>query len=169
MVDQWANKLRLLSTIATSQPHAAFAAFTHGMSMKWSSRTVPDIGCNLQVLEDIIRTVFIPSLTGRSPPNNVERLLMALPVRLGGLGLIDPSQTSDYNFNASVRVMGPLCRLIKTHDCEYSYETLAGQMTAKSDIKGEKRELLAPTYERNFHKLSLRPWILQAFLAPQAG
>ena len=35
-VDQWSNEVRLLSAIATIQSHAAFVAFTHGLSSKWS-------------------------------------------------------------------------------------------------------------------------------------
>ena len=92
-VEQWTKELKSLSKIATSQPHAAFAAYTHGMASKWSyiSRTIPDITEHLQILEDTIRSEFIPSITGRSPPNDIVRNLMALPARLGGLGIIDRS------------------------------------------------------------------------------
>ena len=33
-VDQWSNELKLLSAVATTQPHAAYAVFTHGFSSK---------------------------------------------------------------------------------------------------------------------------------------
>lgn len=41
----------LLSDIATSQPHAAFSALTHGLLSKWSylSRVVPDVGNKLSL------------------------------------------------------------------------------------------------------------------------
>ena len=70
---------------------------------------------------------------------------MGLPARSGGLGITDPSSASEYDFNASLRVTAPLHNLIKTHDHEYSYDALASQMTAKSDIRREKRELIAQT------------------------
>ena len=72
-VNQLKEELRTLSVIATSQPHAAFTAFTHGMMSKWThiSRTIPDISSHLQSLEAVIQSEFIPSITGRSPPNNV--------------------------------------------------------------------------------------------------
>lgn len=40
-VRQWTDELKALSTISSSQPHAAFAALTHGMSSKWSIYHVP--------------------------------------------------------------------------------------------------------------------------------
>ena len=93
-VQHWSTELKQLSSIAISQPHAAFAAY---ISSKWSyvSRTIPNIGYHLQKLEDIVRCELIPNLTGRPPPNDSEGLLMALPARLGGLGITNPSLHSD--------------------------------------------------------------------------
>ena len=59
-VKQWTKELKSLSKIAASQPHAAFAAYTHGMVSKWSyiSRTIPDISHHLRSLENTIRSDF---------------------------------------------------------------------------------------------------------------
>ena len=35
-VEVWSSELTLLSSIALGQPHAAFAAYTHGLQSKWS-------------------------------------------------------------------------------------------------------------------------------------
>ena len=70
---------------------------------------------------------------------------MALPERLGCLGIVDPSLPSDYKFNASRRVTSPLRKLIKEQDHEYSYEALTDQMMAKSDIRREKSGLILQT------------------------
>ena len=103
-VDQWSGEVSLLSAIATTQPHAAFAAFTHGLSSKWSylSRTLPNLSNHLQTLENIIRSEFIPSLTGNPPPNDADRNLFALPARLGGLGLRNPESMADTEHSSSV-------------------------------------------------------------------
>ena len=47
---QWSQELTLLYAITVTQPHAAFAAYTHGMYSKWSNltRTVPEIGQQLE-------------------------------------------------------------------------------------------------------------------------
>ena len=99
-VQEWCNEVRVLSLIAHSKPHAAYAAFTHGMISKWTFllRTIPDIQENLQPLENTIHSTFIPAVTGRSPPNDSERTLFALPTRLGGLGLADPSIQAFFDF-----------------------------------------------------------------------
>ncbi len=96
-VQGWADELELLSIIAQSQPHAAHAAFTHGMSSKWSylTRTMPNLGHCLSPLEAVIRTKLIPALTGRPPPNDIERNLLALPARLGGIALANPTVSTD--------------------------------------------------------------------------
>ena len=53
-------------------------------------RTIPDITDLLQPLEDVIHQSFIPALFGRPSCSSTERDLYALPVRLGGLGLMNP-------------------------------------------------------------------------------
>ncbi len=141
-VQQWSKELKLLSAIGTTQPHAAFAALTHGMTSKWSffSRTVPHVSEQFQSLEDILRTDLIPHITGRPPPNDTDRKLLALPARLGGLGIVNPYLHSDLDFNASILVTGPLRLLMKSRDQDYTYEALANQMTAKTDIRSKRRE-----------------------------
>ncbi len=61
-VQQWSSELKRLSSIANSQPHAAYAALTHGLASRWSyiARTIPNISHLLQPLEDIIRCNLIP-------------------------------------------------------------------------------------------------------------
>ena len=141
-IQLWAKELKLLSAIATTQPHAAYAAYTHGLTGKWLhlARTVPSISSHLKVLDDILTTVFIPNLTGRPPPNEVDRRLLALPARLGGLGVSMLSSTSDDNFVASMSVTAPLRQLIHHQDNQYSYETSSDQMSAKADIQRRRRE-----------------------------
>ena len=141
-VKQWTKELKSLSNIAASQPHAAFAAYTHGMVSKWSyiSRTIPDISNHLWSLEDTIRSDFIPSITGRPPPNDSVRNLLALPARLGGLGILDPSLRSDDEFNASTQVTAPLIHLMEQKGGEFTYQVFADQISAKSDIQHERRE-----------------------------
>ena len=85
-VGEWVNEIKSLSTIALTQPHAAYAAFTHGLSSHWTyiSRTIPEIQDLLQPLETAIHQHFIPALTGRDACSALERDLLALPTKLGG-------------------------------------------------------------------------------------
>ena len=88
-VDKWSEELSLLSSIAQTNPQAAYAGFTHGLMSKWAylSRTIENIGPLLQPLEDIIRTKFIPALCGGPAPNDTLRELLSLPCRLGDWAL----------------------------------------------------------------------------------
>ena len=56
----------------------------------------------LQPLEECVRTLLIPAPTGRTPPNDTDRALFSLPVRLGGLGIDNPSTLSTCEYLASL-------------------------------------------------------------------
>ncbi len=64
-VQQWSRELECLASIAHTQPHAAHAAFIHGLASKWSylTRTIPNTSHLLQPLEDTIRTRLAPACT----------------------------------------------------------------------------------------------------------
>ena len=140
-VTEWCSELEKLTSIEETQPHAAYAAITHGLASKWNyiSRTTPNIGNLLNPIEDTLRTKLIPSLTGRPPPNDAERDLLALPVRLGGIGVSNPSKRPSEEFVASLQVTGPLKSLISEKNPEYPVEALEEQMEAKAKIHNMRR------------------------------
>jgi len=51
--------------------------------------------------------VFLPNLTGQPSFNDNECELFALPARLGGLGIVDPSQYSMFQFSTPVAITAP--------------------------------------------------------------
>ena len=106
----WSRELQLATNIALTQPQAAYFAFIHGVLNRgtYLCRTCPNINNYLQSLEDLIRLCLIPSLTGRDAVNDIERELLSLPIRYGGMGLINPSSNSSAHFNTSMAVTSPL-------------------------------------------------------------
>ena len=74
--------------------------------------TIPDIQTFLQPPEDVIHQHFIPALFGCPPCSSVERDLFALPVRFGGLGLVNPCKVSQSNFHDSEQLTSPFVALI---------------------------------------------------------
>ena len=50
-------------------------------------RTIPKIKNKLKQLDDVTRTEFIPAITGGINIHDIERRLMSLPPRFGGLGI----------------------------------------------------------------------------------
>ena len=132
-VSLWRQELTVLSDISVTQPHAAYAAFVHGVISKWNYlvRCIPDTCDFLLPLEEIIRTKFLPNLTGQSSFSDAERDLMALSPRLGGLGIINPARYSLFQFSSSVNITAPLVELILQQSHIYSNKVLTSQFAAK--------------------------------------
>ena len=154
-VTEWVANLRHLAEIASTQPHAAFSALTHGLMSKWTylSRTMPDIGPMLRLLDDILGSAVIPALTGRPPPGDLERTLYALPARLGGLGLLIPSKAAANEYHASQQVTSTLCDHIISQDLDYGYEIIAKQLKAKAQISREIKERTSSEFNEIYKNL----------------
>ena len=113
-VGKWVEQIDHLTEIARAQPQCAYAAFCRCLSGRWTylSRTVPGVSDLLEPVEKAIRQKFIPALTGRNMPGDLERDLFALPTRLGGLGIANPVDMSKSQFDASKRITAPLLALV---------------------------------------------------------
>ena len=140
-VQGWTKDIMNLAEVASSQPHAAYAAYVHGLSSRWSYllRTVPDIDDLLQPLENAIHQHLIPVLTGRPPCSSIARDLLALPVRLGGLGIRDPSTTSSESFQSSKSITAPLVTLILSQDTNESIDPDTSSII-KKEVKKRNRQ-----------------------------
>ena len=123
-VEDWVGEVTRLAEFARSQPQASYAAFTFGLRHQWTyfMRTLPDIENLLQPLERAISDVLMPSLIG-SNCSKAERDLVALPERMGGLGLINPSDSTDAEYSASIRVSAPLVIKMEAQYHEIPEET----------------------------------------------
>ena len=121
----------LLVDIAKTQIHAAYAAFAHGYVHRFSylCRTVPNIEHSL---EESIRSQLIPTLTGRSSPNDSARELLGLPARLGGQGLVNPTKISSTQYNASISISAPLKDRTLVQNHEYTLDCIDTQVDANS-------------------------------------
>ena len=160
-VQQWATELEKLADIAKTQPHAAYAAFTHSLSSRWSfiTRTIPDISNLLQQLEDTLQQKFIPALTGKSAPSDLERQLLSLPARLGGIGVANPIVRCNMEYNASQELCRPLVDHILQGYLSYPSAVIQEQLLAKATNKNNRQQLekelasnlqssLSPTLQR---------------------
>ena len=91
-------------------------------------RTLPDIENILQPLERAILDVLIPSLIGRNF-SEAERDLVALLVRMGGLWLINLTDSADAEYSASITVSDPLVSKIEAQSHETLEEAEVQQLT----------------------------------------
>ena len=138
---QLRQEVERLSSIATSQPHAAYTAFTHGLVNKWTflSRTIPDAEELFKPQEEMIRTRLIPSLTGQNSCNDDMRDLLALPTRLGGLGISNPSKQSSGHFHSSESITALLTNLVLQQSHSYPADAKAEQIRARNSTRNQRR------------------------------
>ena len=126
-----------------TEPHAAYCCFTHGLKSTWnySMQTTPATANYLEPIEDIIRHKFIPAITGRPAISDLERELLALPCRLGGLGIPDFTSSSIYHFRASQEICSPITKLIVDHQQNLNNEAISEQQQIKLRLKSDRRKL----------------------------
>lgn len=145
-VTNWSAEVRRLAQFATVQPHAAFAAFTHGLIGRWTYaiRVNPVASDDrLQALEGVISQVLIPALTGQPAPSTATRRLLALPARLGGLGIVNPAALPDRQQPASLAVCQPLVQLIRgQHPGDSVLAAHYAQRDVKTQLQRQQREHL---------------------------
>ena len=99
----------------------------------------------LEPLKRAITEVLIPAITDHAI-TEAERELLALRVRMGGLGLIDQARASPKEYEASVRVTGPLVRRIveQVHQTPDASEIRTLEISARK----EKDECMDARLER---------------------
>ena len=135
--------MKQLPTIVQIQPHAAYASLTHGLTGRWSylAQTVSDISNLLQPLEDAIRHHLIPAITGRARITDMESVLSALPTRLGGMGIPNPTKSCNEKFMSPEQISAPLTVLSfqQEKDNPSSVVSVASEQTSiKSKIRAQR-------------------------------
>ena len=100
LIQEWLEHLERVPS-QVSQSHSACAALVHGFSAKWSyfQRVIPAEQSAFAPLEkalgnSTLGNKFLPALTDQNALSLDARRLLALPSRLGGLGIRDPGTTS---------------------------------------------------------------------------
>ena len=141
LVTRWTKELKVLSQIAEIQPQAAYSAYVHGFRGKFTYflRTIPDISYCLQPVEDIIRNEFIPAITGGNQCSDKERDLLALPVRLGGLGLENITKISTREYESSRKMTKSLVESVIEQQIIFEVHE-EEQKKLKAEIKKDRRE-----------------------------
>merc|ERR1712002_62660 len=96
-------------------------------------RTIPNIGNLLGPLERTIRHKLIPALTGGHILTDGERGVVALPPRLGGLGIPNPWGQAENEHQNSIKLTRKLTQRIVAQD-DFGEIDLAEQMTITREI-----------------------------------
>ena len=110
--------------------------------MRWCflQRTIPNTKSFFIPLEEVIRDHLIPAIVGRNV-SDIERRILSLPVRMGGLGIQNPVETADTEFHNSSVMTKNLSSLIQNQEQDlvnYDREQLKKDI---QKIKMEKEEM----------------------------
>ena len=100
--------------------------------------TISDIRELFVQMEKCIRELFIPAVIGRKV-SDTHRKLFALPVRLGALGIINPVEAADKEYQTLIKVTEDLVDLINTQ------ATVSLKALDKIKVKAEALELAKET------------------------
>ena len=146
-VSNWVNEVATLAEFALSEPQACYAAYTFGLKHRWTSflRTLPDIQDLLEPLENAVSQVLIPAITERKC-NQLDRTILALPVRLGGLSFGNPSLEASREYASSVKVTPPLVQQIVSQSHELPEDSLV--KSAQQAVTRERSKELEDRTER---------------------
>ena len=108
-VTSWVNEVAQLAEFARAQPQASYAAYTFGLKHRWTYflRTLPDIQDLLEPFEEAISQVLIPAIVERKC-STLDRDVLELPARLGGLGLSNLCHKAAREYASSIQVTSPL-------------------------------------------------------------
>ena len=140
-VSSWIEDVKQLAEIAKEEPQIAYSAYTKGLSHRWSfvQRTIGGISELFRPLEEAIRTILLPSIFNR-PVTDLERDMVALPLRHGGLGIQNPVHTADREYEASQKITKPLANLIYNQDHDLGKLDLTAIANTKAALKAEKEK-----------------------------
>ena len=116
LVKDWVADIEALASVASFEPQATYSAFATCIRHRYTylMRTIPCIDDFLQPLGDAIRHKLIPALTEGRSCSDDDRILLTLPVRLGGIGFIDPSKIADEEFQYSRKMTKNLTAALKS-------------------------------------------------------
>ena len=147
-IEKWTQDIHQLSEIAVNEPQLALCAFTKAMCMRWSfvQRTISNISHLFQPLEEVIRERFIPAVVGRKV-SDVERRMLALPVRFGGIGILNPTETADMEFDISVKITSELKEIIYNQETNLDNLNDERVMAVINQTKQEKGNRLTQEFE----------------------
>ena len=144
-IQQWVEGVQRLSKVAKRFPQTAYAGLARSLQSEWQylQRVTPDIAAAFEPLEVALAKNFLPALLDTSV-EEVARLrpLLALPVKLGGIGIPDPTTTGAICFASSMESTGLLQTSLITGGplCASAHRTEAA-VGRRAVLKRKKTEL----------------------------
>ena len=112
---------------------------------------------------------FLSSLAGQNPFSDTHRDLMAIPVCLGRLGIIDHSIWITVHYCASQKITDPLIELIYKQSHTYASEIRATQAKIKNSAHNLHWQWLPPSSRPNYQAIFKKLWQPSLWRVLQVG
>ncbi|CAB4044104.1 Hypothetical predicted protein [Paramuricea clavata] len=109
-----------------------------------------------QPLENVILAKLIPALKGRGPCSSVERTILSLPTRHGGLNLDNPVEVANSHYNASLKITEPLKKMIVSQTTTYKKIYLHDIKAVLRKQKNQYHQQLATEVRESFSPIKQR-------------
>lgn len=145
-IDGWMSSVKKLAVAGESHPQSAYGAFTKSLQNRWSfvQRVVDCADGVYDPLRHCIRSDFVPMIVGEPSATSVsseENDLFSLPVRKGGLAIIDPVRSAKLSFETSRAGSEELVRAITSGGELDMAEHLTKSFNAKQEARKKRQEL----------------------------
>ena len=136
-INVWKTQLETLTEIAKIEPQAAYTAFVTGYKHKltYYMRSITNLSEYLKPLDDFIDTKFIPAITEGHICSPTERSLIALPTKLGGLGIPILAELASQEYCNSKELCAPLSEQIIQQKHEYVLVNNESSTELRKNIK----------------------------------
>ena len=137
-ISQWIKELQMLCKIAWLEPQAACSCFFMGFKDKptFYIRTISNISSHLKRLDEVITTELIPAIIGGIICSDIERKLMSLPAKLGGIGIPIFSDITDREYEFSQMLSND--KTSKIINQQKQYQSNDNSMVIKKKIRSLK-------------------------------
>ena len=122
MITQWCEQITELSLIAKAHPQAAYSAFTSGYKHKFTffMRTIENVENFMLPFDKVVKQKLIPALFNDFQISEELRRLIALPCKLGGMGIINPVEFANEDYVNSLELTKKLTNLIIQQEHSYT-------------------------------------------------
>ena len=154
-VSVWCREVGTLSTLAETQPHAAYSVFSRGLRSRWRyhmcSHGLPEPDA-FGRLDNVIDNNLIPAITGRKNMSAIERSLIGLPVKSGGLSIPAIGPHAVHQWTSSMASAWPVIDLLRRPDADIAPADLQAKVMALRNA--ERRRMATAAKEA---QVALRP------------
>ena len=142
-IEKWVEDVEEMARLAGDEPQAVYSCYTKAVSHRWSyvQRTIPGIKDLFKPLEEAIKEKLIPAIVGRKV-SDLERKIFTLPVRMGGMNILNPVETADAEYESSRYITENLAQVIKNQETDLSNYNESESLDRIKKVKQEKEKRL---------------------------